>query len=126
MREFFKPWRRKAGVLTLVMACALIGMWLRSQLVEESAGLTVGARKYSLFSAGGELAFYFATPSLRPGLRYYWWSREFQHGYRLGGRLVVWYMDFAAPLTVLSAYLLLSKPRSAAPRTTEPAPTSGA
>jgi hypothetical protein len=31
MRDFFYGWRRKAGVVTLVMACALTGAWLRSE-----------------------------------------------------------------------------------------------
>ena len=29
MREFFKPWRRKAGCVTLVMACVLMAAWIR-------------------------------------------------------------------------------------------------
>ena len=31
MREFFMGWRRKAGVVTLMMACAACGLWLRSK-----------------------------------------------------------------------------------------------
>ena len=31
MDEFFNPWRRKIGVLTLVMACVFLGGWVRSQ-----------------------------------------------------------------------------------------------
>ena len=30
MSEFFKGWRRKLGLFTLVMACVLTGIWLRS------------------------------------------------------------------------------------------------
>ncbi len=30
MREFFRGWRRKVGCLTLVMACLVTGMWMRS------------------------------------------------------------------------------------------------
>ena len=33
MREFFRGWRRKTGCVTLVMACALIGAWLRSYVI---------------------------------------------------------------------------------------------
>ena len=36
MREFFRGWRRKAGVVTLVMACALTGLWMRSQHMRDS------------------------------------------------------------------------------------------
>lgn len=30
MKEFFRGWRRKGGVLTLLMACVLTGGWMRS------------------------------------------------------------------------------------------------
>ena len=33
MREFFKPWRRKIGVVTLVMACVLMAGWVRSEMI---------------------------------------------------------------------------------------------
>ena len=33
MGEFFKGWRRKAGLVTLVMACLLMVGWLRSSVV---------------------------------------------------------------------------------------------
>jgi hypothetical protein len=35
MGEFFKLWRRKIGVLTLVMALAFSGAWVRSLTVED-------------------------------------------------------------------------------------------
>ena len=38
MREFFRGWRRKAGVVSLVIACALGGMWCRSFSVQDSFG----------------------------------------------------------------------------------------
>ncbi len=36
MREFFHGWRRKAGCVTLVMACVIMGVWVRGQLAWES------------------------------------------------------------------------------------------
>lgn len=30
MREFFRGWRRKLGVVTLVMACGFMAAWIRS------------------------------------------------------------------------------------------------
>lgn len=36
MREFFLGWRRKAGCVTLLMACALMGAWARSQYISDS------------------------------------------------------------------------------------------
>ncbi len=35
MREFFRGWRRKVGCVTLVMACGLMGLWIRSGLMAE-------------------------------------------------------------------------------------------
>ena len=36
MREFFKGWRRKVGVVTLVLACVIIGLWCKSQAAPKS------------------------------------------------------------------------------------------
>lgn len=35
MRELFRGWRRKVGSVTLVMACVLMGGWIRSLRVED-------------------------------------------------------------------------------------------
>ena len=78
MGELFKGWRRKLGCVTLVMACAMMGMWFRSKFIEESAGIFVGGRRYAIFSANGELGFIFAATE-RMGFWSYWWSRELQH-----------------------------------------------
>src|SRR5882757_1087048 len=39
MREFFHGWRRKAGCVTLVMACMLMIGWMRSRVVHEGLAL---------------------------------------------------------------------------------------
>jgi hypothetical protein len=31
VREFFRPWQRKIGMLTLLMACVLLGAWARGR-----------------------------------------------------------------------------------------------
>ena len=35
MFEFFRGWKRKAGVATLVMACTLAAAWVRSLFVTD-------------------------------------------------------------------------------------------
>jgi hypothetical protein len=35
MREFFRGWRRKAGCLLLLAACALLVLWFRTLRVED-------------------------------------------------------------------------------------------
>jgi len=55
MGEFFKGWRRKIGVLTLVMACVMMGAWVRSfgrmELIHICPGrslVIIGSRNGSL------------------------------------------------------------------------------
>ena len=42
MREFFHGWRRKVGCVTLLIACALAGMWMRSLVYSDSVLLNRG------------------------------------------------------------------------------------
>ena len=39
MREFFQGWRRKAGLVTLAMACLLTVGWMRSRVYSDSITL---------------------------------------------------------------------------------------
>ncbi len=36
MGDYFKPWRRKIGVLTLVLACVFAAGWVRSPFVQDT------------------------------------------------------------------------------------------
>lgn len=40
MSEFFNGWRRKIGCVTLVMACAVAGVWYRSYVVADIISCT--------------------------------------------------------------------------------------
>jgi hypothetical protein len=42
MKEFFQPWRRKIGVVTLILACVLMGGWLRSLRAVNNIAFTIG------------------------------------------------------------------------------------
>ena len=56
MHEFFQPWRRKIGLLTLMMALALAGGWVRSPFVEDSIEIPTGKHSsISLVSAFSQL-----------------------------------------------------------------------
>jgi hypothetical protein len=61
MREFFRGWRRKAGCITLAIACVLLAGWMRSLIVID------------IYSTAGK------TPeSLVSGLHIIaWWSNDF-------------------------------------------------
>jgi len=63
MGEFFKGWRRKTGCITLVMACAFMGLDLRSRLVYDRFHNAVGENAHSyiieyLDSYGGCIAWF--------------------------------------------------------------------
>jgi len=51
MGGYFKPWRRKLGVVTLVMACVFAVGWVRSFRICDNIGISNGDRSYhQLFS----------------------------------------------------------------------------
>lgn len=42
MREFFRPFRRKLGVLVLVVACVLLTCWIRGNVVADLVRIATG------------------------------------------------------------------------------------
>lgn len=54
MCDFFTGWRRKAGCVTLIVACAVSSMWIRSRSIADDIFLTVGDRRLHLRSAYGQ------------------------------------------------------------------------
>ncbi len=109
MGDFFKPWRRKAGFVTLAMACMFLLAWGWGQgnatsidvwyTTTTECFLTLDSRGFQLFN--GEIAIDKAT-GMRQLNRI--WDVEVSH----------W--SIITPLTLLTAYLLLSKPRVAKPK----------
>jgi len=101
MHEFMWPFRRKLGVLTLIVACCLMALWIRS--------FDTQTRSEDVFIFGAS--------------HYSCWSLQSEYGYinlvspkefRVEGPIVrqAPYWSVVIPLTLCSAYLLLSKPRS--------------
>ena len=164
MGEFFKPWRRKIGVLTLLIACLAMGGWMRSlTTVDQFAHLsgefdrgyvqsvngflvwwsdaTSGNRLWSIleiqwnggFRMAGLQNSFFDNIDAPGEVVTDWFVRWpfFRIGRERGGnhKTFVHYVSYstiAAPLTVLSAYLLLSKPRKSTPKKImEPIPKEG-
>ena len=67
MREFFRGWRRKAGLVTLAMACLLMAGWMRSFVIEDEIFIVFNNHSnYKLFSGCGGVAcqrnFYLPEP----------------------------------------------------------------
>ena len=55
MHTFFHGWRRKTGVITLVMACVLWCGWMRSRSKLDTVSIPILNRFHLLASAHGEL-----------------------------------------------------------------------
>ena len=110
MREFFGGWRRKAGCGLLVMAIALAGFWVRGMVEPKSVKFQVGQRLHWLTTIDGRLIWVSAdkveglslldeenTRSVLPNTH----------------ERIVFFRTPVLFLTLLSAYLILWKPRKA-------------
>ena len=62
MREFFHGWRRKAGVATLVMACGLMAIWMRSVVKFDSVFFYCGKVRFGISSVDHRIWFLKSTP----------------------------------------------------------------
>lgn len=114
MKEFFHSWQRKAGCITLVMACVLMGMWIRSDIVFDQVVLFGNL----VISNSGCLVWNWMgwhDPEL---YILHWYSdiaSPFDEDWYLGADGVRWpYWALAIPLAILSACLILWKPRKRA------------
>lgn len=95
MREFFNDWRRKAGCVALVMACVVAGMWLRSQFYYDGVISWDNEVEDTVYSTNGSLH----------------WSSVTREDLTIRTFRSLPYWSIVLPLTLLSAYLLLWKPR---------------
>jgi hypothetical protein len=122
MREFFKGWRRKVGAVSLVVALLLIGGYIRSYLVVDSFHFPIKNRMHCLGSFYGYLSWaaydaapqdcftgFRKTPAKRPTamlLTMMLGSNTYVRQWAIS------YLWLATPVTLLSAYLILWKPRT--------------
>ncbi len=145
MSEFFKGWRRKAGLVVLLLACALMGAFLRSAAKYDVVWLEMDGTQYRLWSGGSSVAFVWSDvplgevvagwvlsdlseivgfdrdPWFGYEVEWRWDGAGFHFGSGLygghGGSSVtsyrVPYWSLVLPLTLLSAWLILIKPRKA-------------
>jgi len=131
MREFFQPFRRKLGVVTLLMACALMALWMRGFLIGDSLLVT---NSMGVVSCRGSFAVAITTEEIPvESLQTYssFTPREFDESlspvnwrFRLIGfgsgdvkqffNYHIWMMPHWAlvvPMTSVSAWLILREPR---------------
>ncbi len=98
MGEFFKGRKRKVGVVTLVMACLFMGGWVRSYSNCDSIRVSYNRCLASYEGVISMNQIHFSPCT--------YWSFS--------------YLYIVLPLTLLSAYLLLSKPRKSTQTKTAP------
>jgi hypothetical protein len=110
MGEFFKGWRRKTGCVTLVMACILSIGWARcftqpERMIFRTRNWTsLPLSDFTVFNEDGQLEFGIGEDAI------------IQYQYMSLFRMQYW--TAIIPLTLLSAWLLLSKPRTPTPKPT--------
>jgi hypothetical protein len=164
MGEYFKPWRRKVGVLTLVLALALMVGWVRSLRITDMVvfpaekltnNSSVSFNRNTLLSATGSVIWVqqhteYAEEDADFDQESYpvWVTNEplsfdislfkrrccefgvsefnvERNGYR-ATYMQLPYWSITIPLTLIAAWLLLSKSRSAnQKKIDEPVPTAG-
>ena len=143
MRDVFKPWYRKIGLVTLLLACAVAVYWVRSCQQADFISVPVSELKNVAFFSGGQsFCFLYGNNwyrklqrqqrgpvvvyrvQLGPGFseirsqKVQWWSlncteASVARSWEFDGPLnrMIPYWVVVLPLTILSAWLLLSKRR---------------
>jgi len=135
MWSYFRGWKRKIGVVTLLFTSVLTAGWTRSCFVEDrlvffdGSGVSIVSRDQQisrLQEASDMVDIRRGWPAWRstnkdarkvrfPTSKYSFLGfgrEEEQFGYYFGIRYFVPYWSIVAPLTLLSAWCLLTKPRT--------------
>ena len=124
MREFFYGWRRKTGGFLLVMACVLMACWIRSLRFTDSIAFPIQKRQFIVSTYQGvvfwaglddssfEWSCEFSSPPDEPlfAVR----DDQLLPAVESINGMDVWtvpYWSVTIPLTLISAYLILWKPR---------------
>jgi hypothetical protein len=136
---YFKPLRRKFGVVTLSLACAFMAGWMRSQTISESISFRGSPSRVHVLSSRASFLRWNCRGGDSPE-RFYARTKfdhdsiaalvnddlQIDHRWRMCGfqsvsgltpsgvPTAIWIIPFASiviPLTLLSVWLLLSKPR---------------
>ena len=129
MSTFFDGWRRKAGCVLLVLACVFMAGWIRSRMIGDAIMFPVGRRQNAIVALNGTVHWWAVTngpadwgfdSSDRPVDELTDEIHELQiqlEPFQFRDWCVS-YWSITVPLTLLSAYLILWKPRKPSPNTT--------
>ena len=117
MPTYFYGWRRKAGCFSLVMACVFNAGWLRSLCGVYWLRLSMSGYQLLFISFNGSIhCSRDLTANVLDKSRMLDWHFGSDLPYldqmATEGILNVYYSLFVIPLTLLSAWLLMSKPRA--------------
>ncbi len=146
MSEFFRGWRRKVGVLALGFAVLATLGWVRSLTIHDSIEIAFESRAISIASQAGTIdwqikqwhnnfgpneTFQWNTTPTDPRIPRVLWLRTIQSDMIFNGKKLAWsghgtripYWMCVLPLTAVSAFLLLTKPRKPTQKK-QPEPTS--
>jgi hypothetical protein len=133
MWSYFRGWKRKISVVTLILSLAMIGLWLRSQRVVDWIDFGFANRQYMLTSFNGRIGwkcFFYEFPKFRwqSSVVYKHQAKAFTAELNRHALETQIYSDvtlgtfshlyIVIPLTLISAWCLLTKPRAKA--TTQP------
>jgi|SRR5579871_1662137 len=99
MVEFFRGWQRKTGCVLLMLALAMLGMWIRSTVVSDTIVFPSTLRNHSLKSSHSLLS-WCTVERKADGFR--WWSEILAPDDR---------KDPSLHLTEIREYAMLSKKR---------------
>jgi len=149
MSEFFRGWKRKVGVATLIVACVFAALWVRGQTIKDVYQFGSGEGPFFNTLVSSRFGLMWLRYQATDGTTYSWnpgWfevpidatttlhSGECRLIYDIQWRLTWWGFDFCnsakgdqihavhrnipywsivIPLTLISAWLLLGKPRQA-------------
>ncbi|MDB5343017.1 MAG: hypothetical protein JWP89_1394 [Schlesneria sp.] len=138
MHTFFQGWRRKAGGVTLLMACVVTGMWVRARQVDDVFGYSLFGMRYIVATSADGLRLWQwneaeveAAHANQHSVMINWGEIPGPDDFRglenwplyaevirtvIGTPDQVWYCEvtywpLTIPLILLSAYLILWKPR---------------
>lgn len=133
MRVFFEGWRRRSGCATLVMACIFMAGWFRSFVILDSLAYSGSGRQYQIGSWDGYILWMSGVPVSDVELLNFKWDRMTfgplipeseisdvfmnSENWKPFVKWTIPYWSVALPLTLVSAWLLLTKPRKKPPIT---------
>jgi len=119
MGAFFKGWRRKAGSVTLVLACVFTAGWARSFDTTDYLHIDFTNPEFAVLSQGGVfsccIAFRSSVIANSEIILIETRSFDSDRSQFVDLDYAFPYWSIVVPLTLLSPYLLLAKPRVAKP-----------